>query len=185
MKPLKLDHATHVALVAYTKASIKLDKAAGEYKPNANGCVLIDLINFDGLKKYSAVLAKPAGPGFIFYLPKREDIQHLYDRDTEAYLAELEETKNNRRYPHLTKILYALFSDNGMHPLPEKDWVWPKNVAVLEQQAAKLDEGEKEILACGEHTEMRQLVKAKKVQALDKFLERVFDGDLGANFVKD
>jgi hypothetical protein len=85
-------------------------------------------------------------------------------------------------YPHLTTILKELFSDNDMPDKPKKDWVWPKNAAALEEEAKRLTKTEKAIVAAGEHTEVRALVKAKKLQKLDKFLERVFDGDLTKNF---
>lgn len=95
-----------------------------------------------------------------------------------------------KSYPNLTATLKVMFIDNCGPQYddcvkPEADWKWPKNVDLLEAQAAKLTPSEKGIMACGEHTEIEDLVKSKRLGKLHNFLNHVFDGNLSKNFYHD
>jgi len=87
-------------------------------------------------------------------------------------------------YPHLTLLIREVALDNRMPMLPEDEWKWPDNVKELEKEAAKLDDGEKEVFAAGEHDEIRALTKKYKIGKLAKFLGEAFDGDLTQCFYK-
>lgn len=82
-------------------------------------------------------------------------------------------------YPHLTEILREIALDNGMRMKPESEFEWWRvsDVDHLEGQAARLNSGEKQIFAAGEHEEVLQMAKDARIMDLHEFLNKAFDGD--------
>lgn len=94
------------------------------------------------------------------------------------------------KYPHLTKILSEMFSDNYGSMLtdfvkPRSKWIWPNDVSQLEVMASKLSADEKLVYAAGEDSEQKAITKKHKCKPLNNFLCAVFDGDLNGNFCHD
>lgn len=88
------------------------------------------------------------------------------------------------KYPLLTEMLHELHIDSygsGVE-LPEDQWIWPKNAARLEKLAAKMTADERVLFVNGEGSEVAELIAKYKLEALDKFLGDVVEGDLTTNF---
>lgn len=89
-------------------------------------------------------------------------------------------------HPTLTKLIFALASDNDMTATmrPRTDWQWPADSAELEDLArnAKLTEADVNALAAGSNEDINGIISAKQLHPVDDFLNMVFDGDYTENF---
>jgi hypothetical protein len=94
------------------------------------------------------------------------------------------------KYPLLTGMVRCIWQDSygtmyAEFVRPETEWCWPRHAERLEGLAATLTEDEREMLACGEDTEQRMVVKRHpKVRALNHFLCEAFDGRYSEDFLK-
>ena len=86
--------------------------------------------------------------------------------------------------PYLAETLEALWLDNygpQRDALITHDWDWPpdlsaKQLELLEHQAQMLTPEDRVLLVAGEHDEMIRMVQACRCNALNTFIEEVFDG---------
>lgn len=82
------------------------------------------------------------------------------------------------QYPRLFRLLNIISFSNEMTIREEMGDFSQTHLYELNIEAAGLAEEEYEVMADGEESERKALVKKKDLWALDDFLESCFDGDL-------
>jgi hypothetical protein len=87
------------------------------------------------------------------------------------------------KYPLLTEMIHGLSAaENLADELPEDQWIWPSNVAQLEEMAGRLTEEERGTVLEVETEESKILVEEKDIAPLTEFFDMVFDGEYTQNF---
>lgn len=87
-------------------------------------------------------------------------------------------TLNN--FPNIITLLELMGADNDMSLrdpktiLLENEW----NLNQLERDCLKLTDKERHIFVCGEEMEMLSIIRSKRLEDLDNFLNSAFDGKL-------
>lgn len=96
-------------------------------------------------------------------------------------------------YPTLAKLVLELARENyGIQHrcwlLPRAEWVWPEQAAALEEAAASFSVEDLYRIQYGTYGEGGDEDHGRlgpKAEAVDAFINDVFDGDLHPNFFRD
>ncbi len=133
-------------------------------------------------EEFGLVLADKSGMLTVELAEKyREDefddgLREVEKRQADPNYIEIPKEVLAKEYPNIAACVEILELDNGGEfPAPDKG---AKRMALLEKQAARLDEYDKEAFMAGEEDDMLALVKAYRINRLHEYMNEVFEAGL-------
>lgn len=116
-----------------------------------------------------------------------DDINIELDNDTESEIAYLKEeikklTDFRNEVGTILHLMRLLAYDNNMNLKPYNKWPKFINYSLLESQAFKLSDSEKELYIMGEDKEAEFLTNKYGIKVLNKFIDEAFNGPLSSYY---